>query len=523
MSHKIFLAIAFLLPTVSFAQTEWVLQPWVQVIGQLGEQLGSQVTSVTPRPNLPYKALIAKNGGFGFYTLESQADTLPKRVYSIRGDSFLTGDLNDDGYTDVVLPHYDSGYDTVFVFWGHSTGVDTLNPLIIPNENRYDGLTKGCIGDVNNDGKSDLILIAPGFSKERGKVYVFLGPNITANANAVLVGDTEFIQLGVRVSVGDLNGDGLKDLIVRGNENLQNQPDSTRHDYINVYWGTSFNQLNLSLGFRIEGTRNTPRGLAIFDVNGDVVDDLLWTNYDTIEKTQVILVHYGRKNSKDFKTTPDLLLRSPPFASFDYNIINGGDLNDDGYNDVVIGAGGFQNVFHYVLVYSGGPDMDGKFDAAVGTDNASYFGQAIAAVGDVSGDGLADILVGAPRYGRFGLNENKGYWGVFLGDRRIPTSSTPEPPIKPSAYKLNQNFPNPFNSTTVITYSLPVQSQVRLRLFDILGKEIGTVLEGERSAGEYYLPLDLQSLPSGVYIYQLHAIGSTGSVFTESKKMILVR
>ena len=508
-------------PIAAVAQNEWVLQPWMQVIGELGERLGLQVGSMTPRPNLPYKATISKIDGTGFYSLESLADTIAKRV--VFGESVLTGDLNNDGHTDMVTVKRIDSYDTVFVFWGTSVGLDTVNPLVIPNESPSSGFTVGCIADINNDGVSDLVLTAPNFSRERGKVYFYLGPNITSVANATLVGDVEFIGMGVRVAIGDLNKDGFNDIIIRGHENWQNAPSNKRYDYINLYWGTGVDQLNLILGVKIKGNGETSQGLAVFDVNGDGIDDILWTNKEFDSNIWVIFVHFGKEKSQDFKTTPDLILREPTFAGFTSNIVNGGDMNGDGYNNVVVGATGFQNIYHYVLVYSGGPNMDGKFDAAVGTDNASYFGQSLAAIGDVNGDGLADILVGAPNWGRFAKNENKGFWGIFLGDRRIPASSTPEPPIVPKEFKLNQNYPNPFNASTVITYSLPFQSHITIRLFDLLGREVDKVRDGERAPGDYYFRYTPNGLPTGLYIYRLEAENASGHSVRESKKMLIVR
>lgn len=512
MGRMKMLFIVMFLPVGLFAQKEWVLQPWTQIIGQLGEALGLQVTSVTPRSNLPYKATISKLGSFGFYSIESQADTLPKRVYA--GGYLLTGDLNDDGHMDIVGLKNHNSSDTVYVYWGTETGIDTVSPLVIAER-----LTPLSITDINNDGRSDLVLANTGYSRGRGKVSLYYGPTITATANASLIGDNEFNGLGQRCAVGDLNADGLNDLVAMGSGIVGNSgPNGV--NYINIYWGAGSNQLHFNLGAQIISSGVTARLLTIFDVNGDGINDLLW---ECADSSNWIYVHYGRVNNQDFKTTPDLKLTPPTFAGFDFTLINGGDLNGDGYNDVVVGARGFQNIYHYVLVYSGGPKMDGKFDAAVGTDNGSYFGWSIAALGDLNGDGLADILVGAPQWGRYGHNENKGFWGIFLGDRRIPASSTPEPPIVPKEFKLNQNYPNPFNSSTVITYSMPFQSHITIRLFDLLGREVDKIRDGERAPGDYYFRYTPNNLPTGPYIYRLEVQDASGHFLRESRKMLIIR
>jgi len=88
----------------------------------------------------------------------------------------------------------------------------------------------------------------------------------------------------------------------------------------------------------------------------------------------------------------------------------------------------------------------------------------------------------------------------------------------PESFKLFPNYPNPFNPTTNIRYSIGDRRFVSLRVYDLLGKEIATLVNEEKLAGEYTVEWDASSLSSGLYFYQLRA----GS-FIESRKMILMR
>ncbi|MDR9416556.1 MAG: Calx-beta domain-containing protein [Gracilimonas sp.] len=89
-----------------------------------------------------------------------------------------------------------------------------------------------------------------------------------------------------------------------------------------------------------------------------------------------------------------------------------------------------------------------------------------------------------------------------------------------SDYKLNQNYPNPFNPSTVISYQLAKNATVRLQVFDMLGREVATLLNSERkTAGSHQITFDAGNLSSGVYIYRL----STSSGIQLTRKMLLMK
>ncbi len=85
-------------------------------------------------------------------------------------------------------------------------------------------------------------------------------------------------------------------------------------------------------------------------------------------------------------------------------------------------------------------------------------------------------------------------------------------------YSLRQNFPNPFNPTTVISYRLPIAAQVTLRIYDVLGREVETLVNSHQHAGEYSVTLDAAHLSSGIYYYRLQTEG-----FTETKQLVLIK
>jgi hypothetical protein len=86
----------------------------------------------------------------------------------------------------------------------------------------------------------------------------------------------------------------------------------------------------------------------------------------------------------------------------------------------------------------------------------------------------------------------------------------------PSKFFLHQNFPNPFNPSTVIRYSLPVDAHVSLKVYDVLGREVATLVGEQKKAGYHEATFDASALASGVYLYRMAARG-----FSETKKLLI--
>ena len=110
---------------------------------------------------------------------------------------------------------------------------------------------------------------------------------------------------------------------------------------------------------------------------------------------------------------------------------------------------------------------------------------------------------------------DKGIWKRPLSEI---VTSLEEETTQPTQFLLSQNYPNPFNPSTKIKYSVPQLSQVQIKVFDVLGNEIETLVNEEKPTGTYELTWNAANLPSGVYFYQLKA-----GDFISTKKMILLK
>jgi hypothetical protein len=96
----------------------------------------------------------------------------------------------------------------------------------------------------------------------------------------------------------------------------------------------------------------------------------------------------------------------------------------------------------------------------------------------------------------------------------------------PDSYNLAQNYPNPFNPVTVISYQLPVNSQVTLKVFDVLGREVATLVNENKNSGSYEIEFNGSKLPSGMYFYRLYAHPADAKQtrdFVQTKKLLLLR
>jgi hypothetical protein len=127
--------------------------------------------------------------------------------------------------------------------------------------------------------------------------------------------------------------------------------------------------------------------------------------------------------------------------------------------------------------------------------------------------------------------DNQYGWGIvnaLAAINALPLTETPEQNTSPTDFKLEQNYPNPFNPTTYINYSLPEDAFVSVKVFDELGREVKTLISSHQTAPGHRVVWDGRDasgnpVASGLYVYRLSATNASGKVFTDSKKMMLLK
>jgi len=137
-------------------------------------------------------------------------------------------------------------------------------------------------------------------------------------------------------------------------------------------------------------------------------------------------------------------------------------------------------------------------------------------VPDYSTTQLANIP--APVSGSFSVDMQAMSIKTFVISFNRQTGIADEPTAQPMLYSLSQNYPNPFNPSTTITYTIRRAENVLLRVFDVLGQEVASLVHERREAGQYQTTWFATNVPSGIYFYRLQA-----GEYVETKKMILLK
>lgn len=139
-----------------------------------------------------------------------------------------------------------------------------------------------------------------------------------------------------------------------------------------------------------------------------------------------------------------------------------------------------------------------------------------------------NYAIGDVKPGTYLITSTGGYSRtVTVGAGQVVNADAPtsvEESVIVDNFKLHQNYPNPFNPTTSIRFQLPERSYVQLKVYDVLGKEVGVLIDGERSRGTYDEFFDAGNMASGVYIYTILVKSiESGKSYRENKKMMLMK
>ena len=326
------------------------------------------------------------------------------------------GDVNGDGYSDVLMgaPDYDSNTGKVYIYFGGSS-MDNINDLSMTGENidNYFGTSAASAGDLNMDGYSDLIIGAPGAEGYAGRAYAYYGGSSMDDlADVILNGENSNDEFGTSVSsAGDVNGDGFDDIIA-GAPGY----DSFRGRAYIFFGGVLLNNTS-DLTITGEATV-TYFGYSVSnagDVNGDGYSDVITGayGYNSIAG-KAYLNMYGMNGT--FLSTLNMS-GSGTLVQFGQSVSSAGDVNGDGFPDIIVGAPSFGPPVGNAYIFFGGINMDNIADVTfTGEASDNRLGQSVSAAGDVNGDGYADVIAGAYGYGTFRGRAYVYYGGAAMNN-----------------------------------------------------------------------------------------------------------
>jgi hypothetical protein len=306
-------------------------------------------------------------------------------------------------------------------------------------DNAQFGVSVSSAGDVNGDGYSDVIVGAPEYSNgemNEGRAFVYYGglfelsdtPDWTAES------DQAGAWFGYSVSsAGDVNGDGYSDVIV-GAYYYDNEQANEGRAYVyhgsssglsaTPEWSAESDQANADFGYSVSSAG---------DVTGGGYSDVIvgasdYTNGESYEGAA--FVYHG--SSSGLAISPDWAVESDQAdAYFGNSVSTAGDVNGDGLSDVIVGAYSYGNGElgeGSVFVYHGsssGLSLSPDWTAESNQVGASL-GRSVSSAGDVNGDGYSDVIVGTPAYDNGDENEGRAfiYYGNGNGLSLIPTQAT---------------------------------------------------------------------------------------------------
>ena len=319
------------------------------------------------------------------------------------------GDVNGDGYADVIVGA--DGYSTfrgrAYIYYGGAV-MNNVADVIMTGEavNNDFGNSVSGAGDLNGDGYTDVIVGARRYNTETGRAYIYLGGSSMNNvADVIMTGETTNNNFGQSVaSAGDLNADGYDDIII----GAQRYNSYTGRAYI--YYGGS--AMNNNVDIFLNGTAvNDYFGVSVAsagDINNDGYNDVIVGSYGAGTFTGKAYIYYG---GISMSSSPGVIMSGETsLSNFGISVASAGDLNGDGFSDVFVGASGGTTVMGKAYIFYGGDVMNNSADVTItGEVINTNFGNSVASAGDLNGDGSNDLLIG-----NVGLNTSAGKCFIYF-------------------------------------------------------------------------------------------------------------
>ena len=323
------------------------------------------------------------------------------------------GDVNGDGFPDVVVSAPGIPVGEVYVYFGSAGGLATTPSVTFSGF----GVSVAGAGDVNGDGYDDVLVGDIGGANGLGIAALYLGsPSGTATTPAwQVVGTQGYGSLGapghfavVVAGAGDVNGDGYADILI--SDPFHDSDGLTDNGAVYLYLGSPTGPSSTpdwTFSGAKSGSNLSDPVAAAGDVNGDGYADVIVSErgYEAGQTSGRVLVFHGA--SSGLHTAPDWIMNSKKCCIFGSGVASAGDVNGDGFDDVIIGQNQYNNGAHgatltegRAFIFLGSSRGLSKMAATTlsGDQVGSFFGDVVSPAGDVNADGFDDVLVLEPSH-----------------------------------------------------------------------------------------------------------------------------
>jgi hypothetical protein len=302
-----------------------------------------------------------------------------------------------------------------FVNYNYASELAKTDWIFTKGHYDFIGNSVANLGDVNGDGYDDFGVAGlkadpPG--TENGQVFIFYGgPSFDNIPDVTLFGTTNLGQFGSSISgAGDVNGDGYDDVIVT------DYPHSGALSNVYIYYGG--NPMDNVVDVTLQSFAKTGYESACSkagDVNRDGFDDVIVGeafNSSGGANRGRALIYFG---GSPMNNIPDIILSGEAAGDlFGCSVSDAGDVNRDGYSDVIVGAEGNSSQRGKAYIFYGGASMNNVADVIMsGSTAGDRFGYSVSEAGDYNGDGFSDVIVGSPFNDV--VSENAGKAEIFYG------------------------------------------------------------------------------------------------------------
>ena len=476
------------------------------------------------------------------------------------------GDQNDDGFDDILVSNYGTG--EVYLYHGGNP-MDTIPDMVFTEDHANSFETFPLeLRDLNGDAFPDIVIAADAYNHtEHQKVYVYFGgPGLDNQADLIMesdsLGDNDYF--GKCMSMGDINGDNQYDLIIT----------DTGYDILDymsgriyIYFGGVGADNIPDFSFTADGNQfyDFSHDLSCSgDVNNDGFDDIVCRGRLGGDEGRMLFLGSDPPDS-----TIDWSLQQPYGSTWRLttNSLIIPDINNDSYDEIVLGGDLFGA---YGFFFYGGTNISSNWDVElIGDGDMS----GIKSAGDLNNDGYGDLLMGNYWGGGeiyiFLLHPNLEYWTMYdiivdypeIGERNsmgiagdvnddqiddfifrsfqnngevfiysntsLAVVNGPSQRLIPPGFALHQNYPNPFNAQTVIRFEIAKNSDIDLAIFNISGQRVWGLGSGFWEAGTHSVVWNAEGVASGVYLVRLSVDGQVPAAesrhHTSVRKVVLVK